>query len=320
MNVSELVDELYEAFVDGLGEALAGHARDLPRVLGLAPRPNCPWSDVFSHEVTLGAPALMAEGMGLPPDIVRDAVLAHALAVIDAFGTDRVEDQQVPSSPELLAVLGCARRQRDRAIARMFGGPPLPDCNFAVADARTQQAIREERELLLLARPVDLETYERKSLGKQSAGIVASVALARVAAWDDRHCRSVRATLESVALGLQAYDDVVDWQDDLARGGSWTLCLVKGKRGPGRASEPADEARIDEQVLRSGVLLEMLGRAAHHMAAARRRAAALGSQRLAAWAASRQERFETLRAAEAASAGYTVRAHALSAWAGEVLA
>lgn len=320
MDVSELVDELYEAFADGLGEPLAGYARDLPRVLGLAPRPNCPWSDVFSYEVTLGAPALMSEGMDLPPDIVRDAVLAHALAVIDAFGTDRVEDHQVPGSPELLAVLGCARSQRDRAMKRIFGGPPLPDCDFAMADGRTQRAIRTEREILLAARPVDLDTYERESLAKQSAGILASVGLARVAGWDDRRCRAVRATLESVALGLQAYDDVVDWQDDLARGGSWTVCLMKGARQRSPGVRQSDSLRIDRQVLQSGVLLTMLGRAVHHMSAARRRAAALGARRLAAWAATRQERFETLRAAESESAGYTVRAHALSAWAGEVLA
>jgi hypothetical protein len=321
MNVSDLVDDLYEAFVDGLGDPLGAYARDLPRVLGLAPRANCPWSDVFAHEVTLGAPALLSEGMNVTPDIVRDAVLAHALAVIDAFGTDRVEDQQVPGSPELLAVLGRARRHRDRAIGRVFGGPPLPDCDFARADARTTRALRKEREFLLASAPVDIHTYERESLEKQSAGIVASVALARVAGWDERLCRAVRSTLESVALGLQAYDDVVDWEDDLSRGGSWTVCLMKGRRvGTETGERQTEGARLRAQVLRSGVLLGLLRRAAHHMGAARRRAAALGAERLAAWAGSRQERFETLRAAESANAGYAVRAHALSAWAGEVLA
>jgi hypothetical protein len=320
MNVSDLVDDLYEAFVDGLGDPLAAYARDLPRALGLAPRANCPWSDVFSHDVTLGAPALLSERMKLPPEVVRDAVLAHALAVIDAFGTDRVEDLQVPGSPELLAVLGRARRQRDRAIGRILGGPPPPDCDFAHADALTTKALRKEREVLLASVPVDLDTYERQSLEKQSAGIVASVALARVAGWDQRLRRAVRATLESVALGLQAYDDVVDWEDDLSRGGSWTVCLMKGRRAAETADRQTEGARLRAQVLRSGVLLGLLDRAVHHMSAARRRASALGAESLAAWAASRRERFETLRNAESASAGYAVRAHALSAWAGEVLA
>jgi hypothetical protein len=321
MNIPELVDEMYEAFVDGLGEPLAEHARDLPRALRLAPRPNCPWSEVFSHEVTLGAPALLAEGMNLPADLVRDGVLAHALAVIDAFGTDRIEDDQVPPSPELLAVMGCARRERDRALARIFGGPPLPDCDFATADVWSTRAIRRERALLLAASPVDLETYERASLGKQCPGLFASVALAHVAGWDDRRCRAVRTTLESISLGLQMYDDVVDWEDDLSRGGSWTVCLMKGARQRVPSKErPTEGPRVRQQVLQSGVLLTMLSRARRHMTAARRRALALGADRLAAWAMSKQERFETLCAAEARNAGYTVRAHALSAWAGEVLA
>jgi hypothetical protein len=74
------------------------------------------------------------------------------------------------------------------------------------------------------------------------------------------------------------------------------------------------------QVLRSGVLRAMLQRAVYHMRVARRLASALGAPRLAAWTAERQGRFEACARAEATSAGYTVRAHALSAWAGEVLA
>ena len=61
MNIHELVDDLYEAFADRIGEPLSDSARDLPRALRLAPQP-CRWSRVFSHEVTLGAPALFAEG------------------------------------------------------------------------------------------------------------------------------------------------------------------------------------------------------------------------------------------------------------------
>ena len=64
MNIHELVDDLYEAFADRIGEPLSDSARDLPRALRLAPQP-VPWSRVFSHEVTLGAPALFAEAMAM---------------------------------------------------------------------------------------------------------------------------------------------------------------------------------------------------------------------------------------------------------------
>jgi hypothetical protein len=324
MNVHELVDELYEAFAEGLGSTGAAHARDLPRMLRLAPV-AVPWSQVFSHEVTLGAPALFAEPMGVPSGRVRDAVLAHMLAVVEAFGTDRIEDQQVPATAELLGVLARARCERDRAMERLLGGPPPPELSFAEAEETCARAVRREHVVQREARPVDMAGYEAASLGKQAPGLLASVALARAAGWDARRCSAVRRTLESVALGLQAYDDVVDWESDLDRGGSWVVCLMKHVEGAARASSPPSERQTEgtgvrRHVLHSGVLSMLMHRSVTHVRAARRRAGALGAASLAAWAKAREARLTALSSAEASSAGYTVRAHALSAWAGEVLA
>jgi hypothetical protein len=321
MNIHDLVDELYEAFADRLGEPLSASARDLAWALRLAPQP-VPWSRVFSHEVTLGAPALLSEGMAsVRSSQVREAVLAHALAVIDAFGTDRIEDEQIIASPGTLAVLGQARRERNRAMARLFGKTPPPESDFAAVDTMTIGAIRRERSLLQLGNAVDLRVYERASLNKQCAGVIASVALARIAGWGERRCRAVRATLESVWLGLQLADDVVDWEDDMRRGGAWAVCLMKGMAVPPPSGERLTQGgMIRARVFQSGVLRMMLARARLHMRAARRRASLLRAHRLAAWAGSFEARMETLVAAEARSPGYAVRAHALAAWAGEVLA
>jgi hypothetical protein len=321
MNVHDLVDELYGAFAERLGHPIGTCAIDLPRALKLAPEPDLPWSRVFSHEVTLGAPALFAEAMpAVPSSVVREATLAHLLAVVDAFGTDRLEDEQIDPSPGVMAVLGQLRRERDRSMARLFRGAPPADLDFSAVDALTTSAIHRERATLSCARPVDLAFYERASLDKQCAGLIASVALARVAGWDPRRCIAVRKTLESVALGLQMYDDVVDWEDDLRRGGSWAVCLMLGERRPGAPSDRPDGTSIRLQVLQSAVLGTMLRGALAHMRAARRRATALQAHRLAAWAATRERRLEALVTAEGRSAGYAVRAHALAAWAGEVLA
>jgi hypothetical protein len=317
MNIHDLVDDLYEAFADRIGEPLSGCARDLPRALGLAPQP-VRWSRVFSHEVTLGAPALFAEAIvGLPSSLTRDAVLAHLLAVIDAFGTDRIEDEQIESSPGVYAVLGQARRERDRAMARVYGGRTPSESDFRAADALALRAIRRERAMLLSARAVDLRIYETASLDKQCPGILASVALARAGGWSERRCQAVRATLASVSLGLQTADDVVDWEDDLQRGGAWAVCLMRGYASP---SSTRSRESIRNQVLQSGILAVMLRRALKHMRGATRRAKALGAHRLASWADQQASRLEGLAAAEAKSAGYAVRAHALAAWASEVLA
>ena len=52
----------------------------------------------------------------------------------------------------------------------------------------------------------------------------------------------------------------------------------------------------------------------------RRLATTLDAHRLSAWALAQERKLETLVAAETRSPGYAVRAHALAAWAGEVLA
>ncbi len=321
MNVLDLVDELYEAFADRIGPPLSESARDLPRALRLAPAP-VPWSKVFSHEVTLGAPALFAEAMiGVSGAQVRDAVVAHMLAVVDAFGTDRIEDEQIEATPAVFAVLGQARRERDRAVARLVGKRPLRDCSFDAADAQAVRAIRYERQVLRSGRAVPFEEYERISLEKQCVGVVASVVLARAAGWDDRRCHALKTTLEAVWLGLQMADDVVDWEDDMKLGGAWAVCLMEGSKGPPPSgSRLKATPSVRQRVHDSGVLSVMLSRALRHMRVARRLATILGARSLSEWTVSQARRLEALVKAESKSPGYAVRAHALAAWAGEVLA
>src|SRR3954466_7617115 len=104
------LDDLYAGFCDTVPRVLRDCARDLPYRLRLASTPGTPWSEVFAHEVTFAAPALFAQVMPhIPSGKVRDAVLAHALAVIDGFGTDRLEDSQIPPSIELQELLDHVR-------------------------------------------------------------------------------------------------------------------------------------------------------------------------------------------------------------------
>jgi hypothetical protein len=320
MNVLELVDDLYAEFASSLEGELAEHARDLPRALRLAPVRNAAWSSVFAHEVTLGAPALFAQAMpSVSVRIVRDATLAHMLAVIDAFGTDRIEDSQIPASPSVRRILERVRQARDtawRRISRDYAfGESIVDPS--AADWVTAHAISTERVLLTSLEPVGFHTYESVALAKQSAGLVASVALARAAGWSPRRCLAARRTLESIAVGLQMHDDVVDWEDDQMRGGSWVAALL---RSTPEASEQTQAERLGARVLSSGVLAVLLRRARWHMRAAATRAETLGAKRLATWAREREEQLSTLVQAETRSPGYTIRARALSAWAAEVLA
>jgi hypothetical protein len=318
-----LADALFAAFVASLPADLAEEARGLAVTLGLAPTRAVPWSEVFSHEITLLAPRLVAEAMpGLPAEVMRDACLAHLLAIVEAFATDRVEDGQVRETPGLQALLHRVREARDAALGRV-----RTDERYGPAQSETMAAIEAERKTFGAGEPVSFARYLAVSHGKQRVGLPASIALAQAAGWDERRRRSLARLLDAVWLGLQIHDDVLDWQDDMARGGAWATLLAAFALVPGNAplaragrrDAPTVPVSVRGLVHASGILARMLEASARRFRAARRRAAALGAHRLAAWAREREAVTSDLAWREAESPGYTQRAHALSAWAKTVL-
>jgi hypothetical protein len=342
MDELQWVDELYKAFCETLPGMLHAEAHGLSHTLGLAPARGAPWSAVFSHEVTLAAPALVAEAM---PEVggaaVRDALLAHMLAVIEAFGTDRLQDGQARPTWQLETLLAHARRARDQAIQRVAPGIVDPAIDFARADEETLGAISAERKLLGEGEAASLARYEALSLAKQAVGVPASIALAHAAGWGPRQREVLARALGSVWLGLQLYDDVMDWEDDHMRGGAWAVALARGLPGgagpawpppdgagprQGAPSEPPSTVRhaapapVRRFVLESGALALMLATSRRRYREAGCRAAALGARRLSAWAQGQEAHTTELARCEVEHAGYANRARALSAWARAVLA
>lgn len=315
------VDGLFAAFCDSFSGALRDEARRLSFTLGFAPDPLVPWSHVFSHEVTLAAPLMIAEAMpGVDEGIVEHALFAHVLGVIAAMGSDRVEDGQVTATPALLKVLAAARSLRDEHLVFVAGERELP-FDPAAADREMAEAIALEREILFEGRRVHFDAYEALSARKQAAGLVASAALAMRAGWDLGRQRDVCETLLDVGLGLQLYDDVVDWEDDAADGRSWALVLARsqGISAPTPPSDPPDPQGLRAEVHAANVLLRMLQGSESRFLAASRRATALGAKRLGRWAQQRADFLSRLAEREEKTAGYVNRAHALAPWARTVL-
>lgn len=331
------VDELYKAFCETLPGMLRAEARGLAHTLGLAPARDVPWSEVFGHEVTLAAPALLAEAMPhVHAATVRDALLAHMLAVIEAFGTDRLQDGQARWTWQLETLLAHARRVRDEALRRVAPGVIEPAIDFALADEETLAAISAERRLLGAGEAAGFERYLAISLEKQRVGLPASIALAHAAGWGPRRRAALARALGSIWVGLQLHDDVMDWEEDHVRGGAWAVALARGlsggdvpiasgRVGQGSSSEPPSTVRhaapapVRRFVLASGALAAMLASSRRCYRGARRRAAALGARRLAAWAEAQEAQAAELARCEAESPGYANRARALSAWARAVL-
>ena len=300
-------DALYAAFCATLPEPLHAVGRELPYRLKLAPRPEVPWSLVFNHELTLGAPAVLAVGTsGLDANMIEPAMLAHMLAVIEAFGSDRVADRQVTADPDLIAVLWALRAARDRAFHALGG--PAAVARVHQATRTTLAAIARERTLLAGGARVESGCYRSVSADKQSIGLAASLAFGAASGLPAPRVQLIRELLLGVCLGLQHHDDVLDWEDDARQGGAWAIALAGCQQG----------ARV--ALLAPGTLGQMLGFAVEEYERAQRAAEQLGDSALSLWLEARTVEARELRDHETRYPGYARRRMKLAPWATEVLA
>lgn len=309
------IDALWCSFLDRLPPELRSAGRELPFRLGLVPRPSIPWSQAFKHAVTLQAPELLMDGAaGADARLVDRAVLAHLLAVIEAFGADRVADGQVVASRELASVLEQVRLARDEALFELDGEHAI---EFASeADRRTREAIVSEQQRFSVDDPVPFSVYEAISSDKQAVGLTAGVTLGKALGWRAARTELVRSTLINIALGLQFQDDVVDWEADFLRGGAWALLLARHEHGS--APKPVDLVEARALVLSSGVLAGLLASSETAYRSARLGAEELGARVLAHWADHREREARDFHENELKNPGFFLRLKRLGPWAAEV--
>lgn len=210
----EIVDDLYGAFVETLHGPLAAYAHGLASSLLLAPRvepesqPPPRWSRIVSHEVTLAAPDLFADAMPhVSPAAVRDAVAAQTFAAIEALGTSRIEEGHVPSTLELLAVLGHLRRASARMLVRVCPGVVDPALDPEAAHRRMLAALTTARLARRKGTVFDRCAYEALAADKHGVKVLPSIALSWAAGWDSERRRSVERALRSVFVGLEMSED-----------------------------------------------------------------------------------------------------------------
>jgi len=316
------IDALYAGFVSTLPQELRALAGSLPHALCLAPMEQATWGDVFNHTVTLEAPRLFASTFSAAgPEQVRSAVLAHALSVIEAFGTDRIADGQVRATRELTLLLVELRRSRNIILEELAPGTGEV---ARAADRETNEAILEENAILKRLGAATFEEYARISLAKQAVGFPASVALARAAGAGPLEQEKVRRALAGVWLGLQFEDDAIDWEDDWRRGGgAWAVSLARRRlesvREQSADERPTEPDLVRRRVHRMGILHSMLRAARHQYRTAWRYARLLQAGPLVRWTEQRITRLDALIPLEKRHAGYVVRAMKLAPWAKEVL-
>ena len=335
MSFLPLVDEIYEMFARSLPPTLARAAGTLASTLRLVPdgaggetSAAAPprddralaWSEVFQHEIVLAAPALFAEAVPeVPSRIVREALRAHVLGVLHAFAVDRVQDGEARPGASTLALIDAMRDARDLALRRVLEGAaakvPTATTTATTAtgfpDEDTAAAVRDEQRCLAASEATSMARYLEVSRRKQGAAAPASAALALSAGWAPAEVALVHELFEALALGLQMYDDAIDWPKDLERGSAWAASLLGVARLP--------RAEASAKIRQSDVLFALVDGGRAQFARGEDIASKLGATSAAAWAGTQRLALERVASLEQRSPGYSARQQALGGWLHEVL-
>jgi hypothetical protein len=214
------IDALYTGFCSSLPAQLRATASELPCNLGLCPPRIVAWSRIGSQDVTLAAPALLADALCAGRAAVRQATLSHLLSVVHAFTVESLTRGRIGPTAELHMVLEALASARSTALAPLVGPEKARDL-CADAESRMKRALADEPEEQ--CGPVSFERYLALSLDKHRVRFVGACALAESDAGPELAER-VERMLAGIALGLQLEHDVVGWQDEFARsGGAWAL-------------------------------------------------------------------------------------------------
>lgn len=314
------VDAVYEAFVQKLPRSNREIAERLSDVLGLAPA-GVAWSRVFAHEITFAAPSLVASGMpSLHASVVREAVLAHMLLVLEGMLREGLATGGVERSAGIERLLAQMSTARDQAASFMTVAVCAHESHFDLALNRFEQAIAVEQSVLEPLEPLDFGLYDRIVSAKQALLLPAPDALALRAGWSDARRHRLRQVLTLAGSAMRMYQDVVGWEEAQMRGGSWTLVLARRRASVGSAgvSQPVP-ASTRVEVLESGVLPDLLQRALRNLVAAAKLARRAGLPELDEWAKAHALSFEELHRAELRYPGYAARAKELRGWAETIL-
>ncbi len=311
-----LVDDVYATFCDDLPASLRRPAGELAASLGLS-APGVPWSRVFPHPFTLTVPWVVTEASpSVDGSVMRAAVVAHLMGLIQAAAMGREAAGAVERTPELGRVLRCVRAARERACVGLGDASSWAQERFDVAVGRLEQALAVERTCLGHGPAAGWTTYERVAAAKQALMLPVPLSLARELRWTRDRRDGLRRMITAIAVGLQLARDVTDWEDDHARGGSWAVALARGLTD---LNVEPQVGSVHSEVLESGILAGLLRRAHESFRSGHELALGLGLSRVARWTATQSLALSDLHVAECSFPGYAVRAAVLQAWAEEVL-
>lgn len=305
-NTGRAIDRIYGRFVAALPGALQEVAIRLPERLGLTTNDELPWSEAFDHPELLRVPELIAasDRLAISRELSEAAAAAHLFGMIGALGVDAITSRRVDQDAEVVAVIYEVHRARDRAYARLSGGPEAA-VDYSMAEALSREAVRDEALVFAGEQEASPERIRMFLLKRYACVFPAALAAAHAGGWSTADISRLELVIGGVLLGLKLREKVGRWMEEHGRGASWAVAILAYGHGGALARSSLSELAGHLEV--AGVLTELLQMSSRAFANAARSARELGVDGLARWAREQSRRTSGLALFESVEPGYTVQ-------------
>jgi hypothetical protein len=222
--LSEL-DQRYQAFVRTLPPHLAQLAADRRTVEGRGP--SGPLQTVAEIGLGLGIPWMFRDAFpGVKEAQMLDVGEAWLFLLVEIFLRDHLADGQVPAGPNAEALLQRLMTKTRNVFHALVGRQPA----FWQRFDRYEQQVLTALQLEADYRASPNETYSlemTRQIGASKGALYKAPTCAMAVLCKDVPLFSkLEQSMNDLASGRQLYDDVIDWQEDLARG-HYTYPLVQ---------------------------------------------------------------------------------------------
>lgn len=239
------------------------------------------WYDHFSPLTTHYA-NLQTENISIPSELRRDADLAQLCFLVSTFVEDRALDGQIELDEDEARFAQAIRRRGWRILNRLLCG--LNDEHIWILDLpRQYRASLHNTYTSLSTAGCWYGAVRRIAPARGYPGVMVPLALASAHGTPTNTLRRMKVAFDCLMLGLQWFDDLLDWREDLAHGDINLLLDALQFQGLDARTHPCNDLRgpnVGAALLSNGILDIAHDQSRRWLAIAAARQHALGCERL----------------------------------------
>jgi hypothetical protein len=211
------LDRRYRAFVEALPPHLAQLAAD--RRIAAGTGPSSPLQTVAEIGIAISGPWAFRDTF---PNLAEEQLLdlgeAWIFLILSVVLRDHLADGQLPASPDTVELQQRLMTKAREVFRSSVGNRPVFWQRFERYEQQVVSALQlEARYRVLPDETYDLTTAWQIGAGKSALFKAIPCAMAVLCEAMSYFAR-LELSIDALAAGRQLLDDVVDWQEDLARG------------------------------------------------------------------------------------------------------